>query len=74
MMGLLTVTFSENMMTDYQHQINVSIAETLEKLQDLNPDLYGFRYSQLYAPHGDTANWNVSMLHQIEQDLIDNAK
>ena len=61
-------------MTDYQHQISVKIAETLEKLQDLNPDLYGFRYSQLYAPHGDPANWNVSMLHQIEQDLIDNAK
>jgi hypothetical protein len=61
-------------MTDYQHNLNVMIAETLEKLQDLNPDLYGLRYSQLYAPHGDIANWNVSTLHQIEQDLIDNAK
>jgi len=61
-------------MNTYQHQINVLIAETLEKLQDLNPDLYGFRYSQLYAPHGDISNWTVSMLHQIEQDLIDNAK
>ena len=61
-------------MTDYQHNLNVMIAETLEKLQDLNPDLYGFRYSQLYAPHGNIANWNVSTLNQIEQDLIDNAK
>jgi len=62
-------------MTDtYQHQLSVKIAETLEKLQDLNPDLYGERYSKLYAPHGDIANWNVSTLHQIEQDLIDNAK
>ncbi len=74
MMGLLMVTFSENMMTDTQHQINVSIAETLEKLQDLNPDLYGFHYSQLYAPYGNPENWTVSTLHQIEQDLIDNAK
>ena len=70
-MGLLMDTFSENMMTDYQHQINVQIAETLERLQDLNPDLYGFRYSQLY---GNTENWTVKTLHQIEQDLIDNAK
>lgn len=61
-------------MNTYQHQINVKIAETLERLQDLNPDLYGLRYSQLYAPHGDIANWTVSTLHQIEQDLIDNAK
>ena len=61
-------------MTETQHQLNVQIAETLEKLQDLNPDLYGFRYSQLYAPHGDIANWNVSTLRKIEQDLIDNAK
>ena len=61
-------------MTETQHQLNVQIAETLEKLQDLNPDLYGFRYSQLYAPHGNPENWTVSTLHQIEQDLIDNAK
>ena len=61
-------------MNTYQHQISVKIAETLEQLQDLNPDLYGLRYSQLYAPHGDIANWTVKTLHQIEQDLIDNAK
>jgi hypothetical protein len=60
-------------MSDYQHQISVKIAETLEQLQHLNPDLYGLRYSQLYAPHGNPENWTVSTLHQIEQDLIDNA-
>ena len=54
-------------MTDYQHQIAVLIAETLEKLQDLNPDLYALRYSQL---HSDYENWNVTKLHQLEQDLI----
>jgi len=54
-------------MTDYQHQIAVLIAETLEKLQDLNPDLYALRYSQLYSNHDD---WNVIKLHQLEQDLI----
>jgi len=61
-------------MTETQHQLSVKIAETLEKLQDLNPDLYGLRYSQLYAPHGNIANWTVQTLNQIEQDLIDNAK
>ena len=73
-MDLLMDTFSENMMTDTQHQLSVKIAETLEKLQDLNPDLYGFRYSQLYAPYGNLENWTVETLHKIEQDLIDNAK
>jgi len=61
-------------MNTYQHQLSVKIADTLEKLQDLNPDLYGERYSKLYAPHGDISNWTESMLQQIEQDLIDNAK
>jgi len=61
---------------NYQHQINVLIAETLEKLQFLNPDLYALRYSQLYSNKGyaNPESWTVSMLHQIEQDLIDNAK
>jgi hypothetical protein len=60
-------------MTDYQQQINIIIAETLEQLQPLNPDLYGLRYSQLYSNQGN-ANpevWTVKTLHQIEQDLID---
>jgi hypothetical protein len=59
-----------------QHQINVLITQTLEQLQDLNPDLYGFHYSQLYSNQGN-ANpqvWTLSTLHQIEQDLINNAK
>ena len=57
-------------MGDYQHQINVMITETLERLQNLNPDLYVLRYTQLYI---NPETWNVSTLHQIEQDLIDNA-
>ncbi len=63
-------------MNTYQHQISVQIAETLEQLQDLNPDLYGFRYSQLYSNQGyaNAEVWTVQTLHQIEQDLIDNAK
>ena len=58
-------------MTDYQHQISVMIANTLEKLQDLNPDRYAMHYTELYT---EQRNWNVAKLHQIEQDLIDNAK
>lgn len=58
------------MTENYTQQINILIAETLEKLQHLNPELYGQWYSKLYAPHGNTINWNVKTLHCIEQDLI----
>ena len=60
-------------MTDYQHQIDVMIADTLEKLQPLNPERYGVWYSKLYPPYGDIANWNVQTLHTLEQLLIDYA-
>jgi hypothetical protein len=59
-------------MDDYNHQISVMIAQTLEKLQGLDPDLYALRYSELYSLGGN-ANpevWTVKKLHQIEQDLI----
>lgn len=59
-------------MTDFQHEINVMIAETLEQLQSINPELYGLRYSQLYSNKG-LANpevWTVSTLHMIENDII----
>ncbi len=63
-------------MNDYNHQVSVLIAQTLEKLQDLNPDLYAVRYSELYSLKGnaDPKAWTVKKLHQIEQDLINNAK
>jgi hypothetical protein len=55
----------------YTEQINILIAETLESLQDLNPELYGEWYSKLYAPFGAQENWTVANLHQIEQAIID---
>jgi len=58
-------------MMDYQHQLSVMIADTLEKLQELNPDRYALHYTELYT---EKRNWNVDKLHQIEQDLIDFAK
>ena len=58
-------------MTDYQHQLDVMIAETLEKLQPLSPDRYALHYTELYTHQ---RNWNVTKLHQIEQDLITYAK
>jgi hypothetical protein len=54
-------------MSDYQHQLDVMIANTLEKLQDLNPDRYALHYTELYT---QGRNWNEAKLHQIEQDLI----
>lgn len=56
---------------NYQQQINILIAETLEKVQHLDPELYGQWYSKLYAPYGNTANWNVETLHTLEQLIID---
>jgi hypothetical protein len=62
------------MMTD-DYILQVRIAQTLEELQFLNPDLYGLRYSELYANNGvaDPQAWTDTMLQQIEQDLINNA-
>ncbi len=61
-------------MTD-DYILQVRIAQTLEELQHLNPDLYGLRYSELYANNGvaDPKAWTETMLQQIEQDLINNA-
>ena len=59
---------------NYQHQLDVMIAETLEKVQHLNPELYGHWYSKLYHPKGNTNNWNIKTLHTLEQLLIDYAK
>jgi hypothetical protein len=58
-------------MTD-DYVLQVRIAQTLEELQHLNPDLYGRRYSELYANKGeaDLQAWTDTMLQQIEQDLI----
>ena len=53
-------------MTD-QHNLDVMIAETLEQVQHINPELYGHWYSKLYAPHGDIANWNVSTLDELNR-------
>jgi hypothetical protein len=58
----------------YRHEINVLIAATLEKVQDLNPERYGEWYSLLYPPHGSQEHWNVKTLHTLEQLLIDCAK
>ena len=62
------------MMTD-DHILQVRIAQTLEELQHLNPDLYGLRYSELYSNKGlaNLQAWTETMLQQIEQDLINNA-
>jgi hypothetical protein len=62
------------MMTD-DYILQVRIAQTLHELQFLNPDLYGLRYSELYANKGeaDLQAWTDTMLQQIEQDLINNS-
>ncbi len=58
-------------MTDYQHDLNFIIADTLEKLQPLNPDLYAVHYTELYT---QKTNWTAAKLLQLEQDIINNTK
>ena len=56
---------------NYQEQSNILIAQTLEKVQHLNPELYGQWYSKLYHPKGDNNYWNVETLHILEQLILD---
>jgi hypothetical protein len=58
-------------MTDYQHDLDFIIADTLEKLQPLNPDLYAVHYTELYT---EKSNWTVAKSLQLEQDIINNTK
>jgi len=62
---------TERERSDYQHQLSVMIAEALEKLQPLDPILYGEWYSRLYPPHGNINRWTISTLHTLEQHFID---
>jgi hypothetical protein len=61
-------------MTD-DYILQVRIAQTLEELQHLNPDLYGLRYSELYSNKGiaNPQAWTETKLQQIEEDLINNS-
>jgi hypothetical protein len=52
-----------------QHNLNVEIAEVLEKIQNFNPTLYGFWYSKLYPPHGDTKHWTSATLAHLNNLL-----
>jgi len=55
-------------MTD-QHTLDFQIADTLEKVQHINPELYGMWYSKLYPPHGDINNWTMETLTHLN-DLL----
>jgi hypothetical protein len=55
-------------MTD-QHTINVQIADTLEKIQEINPVLYGMWYSKLYPPHGENKHWTTETLARLNNLL-----
>jgi hypothetical protein len=46
--------------------INFQIADTLEKIQHINPELYGILYSKLYPPHGDIKHWNMQTLNLLK--------
>jgi hypothetical protein len=56
-------------MTENQHTINVQIADTLEKIQQFNPVLYGMWYSKLYPPHGDYNYWTAETLTHLNNLL-----
>jgi hypothetical protein len=52
-----------------QHTLDIEIAETLERIQSVDPLRYGHWYSKLYAPHGDEANWNLTTLVHLNNIL-----
>jgi hypothetical protein len=54
---------------DDQHTLNVRIADTLEKIQGINPVLYGMWYSKLYPPHGDNKYWTTETLVRLNNLL-----
>ncbi len=54
---------------DPQHNLDFQIANTLEKIQDFNPTLYGFWYSKLYPPHGHTKHWTNETLNHLNNLL-----
>jgi len=49
--------------------IDFQIADTLEKIQHINPDLYGMWYSKLYPPHGDNNYRTTETLAQLN-DIV----
>ena len=57
--------FSLRLMTN----IDFQIADTLEKIQHINPDLYGMWYSKLYPPHGDNNYRTTETLAQLN-DIV----
>jgi len=52
-----------------QHTLDFQIANTLEKIQHINPVLYGLWYSKLYPPHGDNKHWTVETLARLNNLL-----
>jgi hypothetical protein len=55
-------------MTD-QHILDFQIADTLEKIQHIDPVLYGMWYSKLYPPHGDNKHWTAETLTHLNNLL-----
>jgi hypothetical protein len=54
---------------DDQHALNVRIADTLEKIQGINPVLYGMWYSKLYPPYGGNKYWTAETLVRLNNLL-----
>ena len=52
-----------------QHTLDFQIANTLEKIQHINPVLYGVWYSKLYPPHGDNKHWTAETLTHLNNLL-----
>jgi hypothetical protein len=70
-MGCLLVynDSTRNKAMDDQHTLDFQIANTLEKIQHINPVLYGMWYSKLYPPHGDNKHWTAETLTHLNNLL-----
>ena len=62
------VTFMNLM--DKKHELDVKIADTLEKIQHISPGLYGHWYSKLYpVKFGPGEYWTCETLDQLNNIL-----
>ena len=48
------------------HERDVAIANTLERVQHIDPELYGMWYSKLYPPYGSNHYWNINTLTELK--------
>jgi L-ribulose-5-phosphate 3-epimerase UlaE len=63
------IEFAQRIRRGTMITLDFQIANTLEKIQHINPEVYGLWYSKLYPPHGDINNWTMETLTHLNNLL-----